>query len=103
LRECCPRAEIHSVVRPHLGELLLGSPYVNIAVQRKRGIVNDVRLLSKIRRTRYDLVISLSDSPSCLMIAGLSGAKGRVGFRHFPWDAGLNVKEVPEGSHSWNR
>ena len=36
------------------------------------------------------------------MIAGLSRAKGKVGFRHFPWDAGLNVKEVPEGYHSWH-
>jgi len=102
LRESCPGAEIHSVVRPHLGELLWGSPYVDMAVQRKRGIVNGLRLLSEIRRTRYDLVISLSDSPSCLMMAGLSGAKGRVGFRHFPWDAGLNVREAAEGYHSWH-
>jgi lipopolysaccharide heptosyltransferase II len=102
LREFYPRAEIHSVVRPHLGALLQDSPHIDMAVQRKRGILNDLRLLSEIRRTRYDLVISLSDSPSCLMIAGLSRAKGRVGFRHFPWDAGLNVKEVPEGYHSWH-
>ena len=102
LREFCARAEIHSVVRPHLGELLLDSPYVDRIIQRKRGIANGLRLLSEIRRTQYDLVISLSDSPSCLMIAGLSGAKGRVGFRHFPWDGGLNVKEVPEGYHSWH-
>jgi len=100
LREFCPRAEIHSVVRPHLGELLQDSPHINMAIRRKRGIVNDLRLLSEIRRTRYDLVIALSGSPSCLMITGLSGARGRVGFRHFPWDAGLNVKEVPEGYHS---
>jgi len=102
LREFCPRAEIHSVVRPHLRELLLDSSYVNRAVERQRGIMNDLRLLSDIRRTQYDLVISLSDSPSCLMIAGLSGAKGKVGFRHFPWDAGLNMKEVREGYHSWH-
>ena len=101
LRESYPKAEIHSVVRPHLGELLLDSPYVARVVERKRGILNDLRLLSEIRRTRYDLVISLSDSPSCLMMAGLSGAKGRVGFRHFPWDAGLNMKEAAEGYHSW--
>jgi len=100
LREFYPRGEIHSVVRPYLGELLQDSPYIDMAVQRKRGILNDLRLLSEIRRTRYDLVISLSDSPSCLMMAGLSGAKGRVGFRHFPWDAGLNMKEAAEGYHS---
>ena len=100
LREFYPRAEIHSVVRPHLEELLQDSPHVDMAVQRKRGILNDLRLLSEIRRTRYDLVISLSDSPSCLMMGGLSGAKGRVGFRHFPWDAGLNMKEAAEGYHS---
>ena len=100
LRESYPRAEIHSVVRPHLGELLQDSPYVDMTVQRKRGILNDLRLLSEIRRTRYDLVISLSDSPSCVMIAGLSRAKGRVGFRHLPWDVGLNLKEAPEGYHS---
>ncbi len=102
LREFYPRAEIHSVVRPYLRELLLNSPYVNRAVQRQRGIMNELRLLSEIRRNQYDLLISLSDSPSCLMIAGLSGATGRVGFKHLPWDAGLNVKEVPEGYHSWH-
>jgi len=101
LREFCPTAEIHSVVRPTLGELLQNSPYIDMAVQRKRGILNDLRLLSEIRRARYDLVISLSDSPSCLMMAGLSGAKRRVGFRLFPWDAGLNMKEAAEGYHSW--
>ena len=99
LRESYPKAEIHSVVRPHLGELLLDSPYVARVVERKQGILNDLRLLSEIRRTRYDLVISLSDSPSCLLMAGWSGARERVGFRNFPWDAGLTVKEVSEGYH----
>ncbi len=37
LREFYPRAEIHSVVRPHLGELLQNSPHIDMAVKENGG------------------------------------------------------------------
>jgi ADP-heptose:LPS heptosyltransferase len=101
LREHSPGATIHSVIRPYLHDLLAPSPYVDGVIHRKGGWVNSLKLLGQIRRNRYDLVVSLSNSIECLMLTALSGARVKAGFEHFPWDQGLHVKDRIEGHHSW--
>jgi ADP-heptose:LPS heptosyltransferase len=101
LREHHPAATIHSIIRPYLHDLLAPSPYVDQLIHRKEGWMDGLNLLRQIRRNRYDLVISLSSSVECLMLANLSGARVKAGFEHPPWDWGLHVKDKIEGHHSW--
>jgi ADP-heptose:LPS heptosyltransferase len=101
LRESYPEATIHSIVKPYLQELLDGSPYVDAVLLRADGLGPKINLLRQMRKNRYDLVISLSESEECLLLAALSGAGRKAGFAHFPWDLSLNIKEHVEGHHGW--
>ena len=102
LRENNPSSMIHSVIPPHLKDLLIHSPYVDRLVYRGRGIKNRLRLLNEIRRNRYDLLITLSRSEECLLLAAFSRAEVKVGFQKNPWDFGLHIKETMEGPPSWH-
>ena len=101
LREAYPEAAIHSILRTHLKDLLLHSPYIDEVIDRKRGAGNSIRLLRRIRQNSYDLLITLSNSFECLFLTQWSGARIKAGFRHPPWDLGLDFKETVEGHHSW--
>lgn len=101
LRENYPESKIHSILRPHLQELLLDSPYVDQIIYRKSGIKNQVNLLKKLRQNKYDLLITLSNSVECLFLATFSGARFKVGFASFPWDMSLDIKEKVEGHFCW--
>lgn len=101
LRENYPEASIHSLVKPYLHELLADSPYVDLVIPRKNGLTAKQKLLKNIRKSNYDLLISLSRSEECLILTALSRAKTKAGFSNFPWDLGLDVKENIEGHNSW--
>ena len=101
LKENYPNASVHSLVKPYLVELLVDSPYVDKVLSNKSGLAAKIRRLNHIRRSNYDLVISLARSEESLMLTALSRAKTKAGFSHFPWDLGLDVKENIEGHNSW--
>ena len=101
LRENFPAAAIHSVVKPHLKDLLADSPYVDRVLARLDGYVSACRLLNTMRKSSYDLLISLPRSEESLIIAALSRARLKVGFSHFPWDLCLDMKDTVEGHNSW--
>jgi ADP-heptose:LPS heptosyltransferase len=102
LRENNPASMIHSVIRPHLKDLLIHSPDADRLLYRERGIKNRLGLLREIRRNRYDLFITLSRSEECLLLAAFSRAKVKAGFQKTPWDFGLHIKETMEGPPSWH-
>lgn len=101
LKDNYPGSTIHSVIRPHLQELLSDSPYINELISRKSGFKNRLKLLKKLRQNRYDLLISLSNSGECLFLAAFSRAQVKAGFTCFPWDLSLDIKDKVEGHHSW--
>jgi lipopolysaccharide heptosyltransferase II len=101
LRENYPSSTIHSIVRPHLKELLVHSPYINDLLYRRKGIKDILILLNEIRKNKYDLLITLSNSGECLFLTTFSGAKVKVGFSYFPWDFSLDIKEKVKGHLSW--
>ena len=101
LRENFPDASIHSIVKPHLKELLVGSSYLDDIILRESGFKAQRELLKNIRKNRYDLLISLARSEECLILTALSKARIKVGFSHFPWDLCLDIKDNIEGHNSW--
>jgi lipopolysaccharide heptosyltransferase II len=100
LRESAPSAIVHSVIRPHLKDLLAHSPFVDQLLIREKGIKKSFVLLDQLRKNRYDLLVTLSRSEECFILTTLSGARVKAGFSHFPWDFGLDLKEKMEGPPS---
>jgi lipopolysaccharide heptosyltransferase II len=100
LKESTPSAVLHSVIRPHLKDLLVHSPFVDQLLIREKGIKKSFILLGQLRKNRYDLLITLSRSEECFFLTNFSGARVKAGFTHFPWDFGLDLKEKREGPPS---
>jgi len=100
LKESTPSATVHSVIRPHLKDLLAYSPFVDQLLIREKGIKKSFVFLNQLRKNRYDLLITLSRSEECFFLTTLSGARVKAGFSHFPWDFGLDLKEKMGGPPS---
>lgn len=100
LKESSPSTIVHSVIRSHLKDLLAYSPFVDQLLIREKGIKKSFILLGQLRKNRYDLLITLSRSEECFFLTNFSGARVKAGFRHFPWDFGLDLKEKMEGPSS---
>jgi len=100
LKESTPSAVLHSVIRPHLKDLLVHSPFVDQLLIREKGVKKSFILLGQLRKNRYDLLITLSRSEECFFLTTSSGARVKAGFTHFPWDFGLDLKEKMEGPPS---
>ncbi|MGQ9647379.1 MAG: glycosyltransferase family 9 protein [Thermodesulfobacteriota bacterium] len=100
LKESAPSAIVHSVIRPHLKDLLSDSPFVDQVLLRERGVKSVGALLRKLRTNIYDVLITLSRSEECFFLATFSGARIKAGFACFPWDLGLDVKERMMGPPS---
>src|SRR4030043_352169 len=98
--ESTPSAVLHSVIRPHLKDLIVHSPFVDQLLIREKGIKKIFILLGQLRKNRYDLLITLSRSEECFFLTTSSGARVKAGFTHFPWDFGLDLKEKMEGPPS---
>ncbi|MBT8350394.1 MAG: glycosyltransferase family 9 protein, partial [Deltaproteobacteria bacterium] len=92
---------IHSVLKPHLKELLENSPYIDSIIVRQKSLQAKLNLLKKLRHSKYDLLISLPRSEESLMLATFSKAKLKIGFAHFPWDLCLDIKENIDGHNCW--
>jgi len=102
LRQHAPEAKIDSYIKPYLCDLLDASALVDTIITRSGGLKNTVSLIGQVRKNRYDLLISLSRSEECLLIAACSGAKCKAGFTHPPLDRLLHVRETIEGHNSWS-
>ena len=100
IKESAPSTIVHSVIRPHLKDLLAHSPFVDELLIREKGVRNILVLLGELRKNKYDLLITLSRSEECFLLTAFSGARVRAGFSRFPWDFGLQYKEEMEGPSS---
>lgn len=101
LKDNDPDATIHSIVRPYLADLLKDSPYVDELILRPSGVRNTISLLKLVRRNKYDLLISLSNSWEGFLLTVLSKAGLKAGFSGSVWNFGLDIREKVEGHHSW--
>jgi lipopolysaccharide heptosyltransferase II len=81
LREAFPQAHITSVLRPHLSGLISHSGYVDEIIHRPSGGPRKaINLGLRLRQTKPNLAVTLSQSASMALCAWLSGASHRVGY-----------------------
>jgi ADP-heptose:LPS heptosyltransferase len=81
LREGFDKVHITSVVRPGLQELLHWTNLVDdVLVRDGRSVANIIKLLRILRRGRYDVAISFSQSAQCALLAYTTRAPTRLGF-----------------------
>lgn len=101
LKDNCPGASIHSVVKPYLRGLLEDSPYVERIYIRDDSYAGRLDLARRLHRNGYDMLISLARSQEAMLLTALSSAGIKAGFVHFPWDIALDVKETVAGHNCW--
>lgn len=82
IRQHFPHAHITSIIRPHLGALLAPTQLADEIISRpNRGrLVGAAKFLRKLRTSRFDLAVLMSQSASANVYAFLSGISTRVGF-----------------------
>lgn len=104
-----PEAKIDFCLRKGNESLLKDHPFVNevlIFDKKNQKIRNLFRLLSKIRKNKYDLVVNMHRFASSGFLAGFSGAKEKIGFDKNPLSFLLTKKithEIGTGKHEVRR
>jgi heptosyltransferase-3 len=85
VRESCPDARVSALVRKGYGSLLEADPHLSevIEVTKRRGKLAEVgrenlRLIRRLRRANYDLVIDLRTGDRGAILAFFTGAPVRV-------------------------
>lgn len=91
------------IVRPHLAELLAGTDWLDQqwAFDPRAGDPKLGRraLVRRMRRERFDLVILLTNSFHTALLAGLGGAKRRIGYVRYGRGLLLTDRLYPQRSH----
>lgn len=109
LHKFYPEAEIDFLVRKGNESLLKDHPFVKevlIFDKKNEKLRNIFRLLLKIRKKKYDLVVNMHRFASSGILAGLSGAKERIGFDKNPFSFLYTKKvkhEIGTGKHEVRR
>lgn len=86
LKKTTPQAIIDILLYKETNQILQGNPSINkiINIDRElRGInraIQQIKLITEIRKNKYDLVIHLSDQWQGALISLISGAKKTIGF-----------------------
>ena len=84
VRQAYPRAELHAVVADHILSLLTCVPWVDRAwgyprFPRHATLRENVRMVARLRKERFDVVINLNGSDRSSWLTFLSGAWARLG------------------------
>ncbi len=104
-----PKAKIDFLVRKGNESLIRDDDRLNdiLVWDKSRGKnLELIRLIPKIRKRKYDLVVNVQRYASMGMLTFLSGAKVKIGFDKNPWSFGFDVKvphEFNEHTHEVQR
>jgi ADP-heptose:LPS heptosyltransferase len=85
VRRKFPRARISYLVEPAAAPAVQDNPHLDevIVAPKRRSVArwsDDLRLASRLRRARYDLVLDLHGGPRAAWFAWASGATNRIGY-----------------------
>lgn len=84
LRAALPEARIEVMVRAHVGDLFVATPWIDRVwrypvIPRKPTVGQHRELLAQLREARFDLVLNASSNDRSSLLTGLSRAPLRVG------------------------
>jgi lipopolysaccharide heptosyltransferase II len=81
LRQRFPDAHLTYIVEPAAAPIVFHNALLNdVLVAPKRGLVADLALGRRLRRSRYDLAIDFHGGPRASLLTWLSGARERIGY-----------------------
>ena len=91
VRQAYPQAELHCAVAEHVTSLMECVPWVNrvwgyMRYPRHATLRENLQMVSRLRRERFDVVINLNGSDRSSWLTFLSGARERLG--RLPDDGG---------------
>ena len=76
-----PSAQIDWLIKAEWAELLEGNPHLDHVIPVNFQVRQWLSLIRRVRRGRYDLVVDLQGLFRTGLLAGLSGAPTRIGFK----------------------
>lgn len=99
LREAYPKSYIAVMANPNTKEILDGNPYLNEIIildkqKEHKGLIGSLRLMSSLRKRKFDLALILHGTKRVHVLALLSGIKERVGYNR-KWGF-LLTKKIPD-------
>jgi len=96
LRDHFPRAEIAYLIEEPFRELIEGHPCVDepIVIPRRMPRRDFLKFIQRLRRKHYDIAVDFHGGPKAFLIALLSGARLRIGYR-VPYKHVLYHKSLP--------
>lgn len=109
LHQYFPEAEIDFLLKKGNEGLLSGHPFLKevLVFDKKKGKIRNLfRLLSRIRKKKYDLVVNMHRFGSSGFLTAFSGAKEKYGFdkNPFSWSyTRKTVHEIGNGKHEIKR
>ncbi|MFH1073471.1 MAG: glycosyltransferase family 9 protein [Candidatus Firestonebacteria bacterium] len=96
LKKSYPSASISMLINREAEQIVSGITYVDEIMLHNRmihgGISGSIRLISEIRKKKFDLVLDLYGNPRSALITILSKAKYRVGTNHRIRQKAYNIK-----------
>ena len=108
LHDAYSSAEIDFMVKKGMESLFKGHPYITrmLVWDKSRKYTEALRILSEIRKRKYDLVINVQRFALTGMLAALSGASTTIGFDKNPFSFLLTKKiqhNIGNGIHEVER
>lgn len=97
LRHHFPNAQIDFLTEPPSREVLEGNPSIDNVLIFDRKSDSTVSFLSRLRKSKYDLVIDLFGNPRSALMTYLTGASYRVGFSFRGRRYAYNILVQPRG------
>ena len=102
LRARYPESEISFLVEPKGAMVLQGNPEINTIIVRdpSDGFFKDIKLINKVRRGRFDLVVDFLANPRSGLISLLSGAKVTISYAGKPRSYLYTHRVIQKGEYS---
>ncbi len=105
LRSVCPQSRISWLVKSEWAEVLEGHPDLSEVIPVNFCLRSWWEIIARVRERAFDCVVDLQGLFRSGLIAGLSGAKVRVGFAQgregSPWFYTHRVHILNEGTKHW--
>ncbi len=80
LRERFPESQIDFLVERSAYDVLTGNPYLNNIILSNKSFFEQIKLIKRIRKERYSLILDFLGNPRSAWITFFSAARYRVGF-----------------------